>query len=297
MKETIAGKNNYFGKSGFPMAVLRVHTDPKDLKSHEHDLTEVEHSHDFCELVIVTHGSATHVLEGNSFNVIAGDIFLLQGQQKHYFRKRNQLNIINIMYDPERIFLPENQLRCMPGYCALFMLEPNYRQQHRFASHLHLKPLELDHVEQLAEIMEEEWKKENPGREILLKSKLLELIVLLSRAYTNIETTEAHALLRIGNVIGTLEQNFAKDWTIEELLKISNMSRSSLMRTFRKATGQTPIEYLIRLRIQKSMKLLRNTNLNITEIAMEMGFHDSNYFTRQFKKANKISPTEYRKRN
>lgn len=296
MKQTIAGRDNYFGKSGFPLAVLRVHTNPRGKESHQHDLTEIEHSHDFCELVIVTQGSATQVLEGDSFQVSTGDIFILQGQQKHYFCNRNQLEIINIMYDPEQLGLPESKLRSMAGYCALFMLEPNYRQQHRFASHLHLKPLSLGHVEQLTETMEDEWKSSLPGRETLLKAKLLELIVYLSRAYTTVETVEAHALLRIGNVIGALEQNFAKDWTVEELLEIACMSRSSLMRTFRKATGQSPIEYLVRLRIKKAMKLLRTTNLSITEIAMQVGFHDSNYFTRQFKQANNVSPSQYRKR-
>ena len=72
------------------------------------------------------------------------------------------------------------------------------------------------------------------------------------------------------------------------------MSRSNLMRVFRAATGQSPIEYLLRLRIQKAMALLRNTDLTITEIAMEVGFNDSNYFTRQFKRVQGSSPTRFR---
>jgi AraC-like DNA-binding protein len=297
MKSTIADGIHYFGLSGFPLAVLRVRTDSEHAPSHPHDLTEVEHSHDFCELVIVTHGSAMHMLEGNGFPVTAGDVFLLQGKQRHYFYNRENLDLINIMYDPEKIALPENELRRMPGYCAMFMLEPTYRRQHNFASRLHLKRVPLAQVEQFAEEMERECDGEKAGHEVALRAKLLELMVYLSRAYTNSDTTEAHALLRVGNVIGALENDFSRDWKLDELLTIAHMSRSNLMRIFRKATGQTPIEYLVRLRIQRAMEMLRNTDLAITEIAMEVGFNDSNYFTRQFRRILGESPRSFRQGN
>ncbi len=294
MKSTIADGIHYFGLSGFPKAVLRVRTDTAHAPSHPHDLTEVEHSHDFCELTIVTRGSAFHCLENTELPVTAGDVFLLQGRQKHYFHGRENLDLINIMYDPGKIALPENELRKLPGYCAMFMLEPTYRRQHRFASRLHLKRVPLARVEQLAEEMERECEQAEPGHEVALRAKLLELMVYLSRAYTSTDTTEAHALLRVGHVIGALENDFSKDWKLDNLLLIAHMSRSNLMRVFRKATGQTPIEYLVRLRIQRAMEMLRNTDLAITEIAMEVGFNDSNYFTRQFRRVVGTTPRDFR---
>jgi AraC-like DNA-binding protein len=296
MKKTVAGGIHYFDPSGFPLAIRRVSTDPAHTPSHPHDLTEVEHRHDFCELVIVTQGSAMHWLERSDFPVTAGDVFLLQGQQSHYFHDRQNLELINIMYDPNRIGLPENELRRMPGYCAMFMLEPSYRRWHRFASRLHLERIALSHAEQLAGEMEKECDEKTAGYEVVLRAKLLELIAYLSRAYNATETTEARALLRVGHVIGALENDFKKDWTIDLLLQIAHMSRSNFMRVFRKATGQTPIDYLVRLRIQKSISLLRNTDQPIIEIALESGFNDSNYFTRQFRKLTNESPSAYRKR-
>lgn len=297
MKSMIADGIHYFGHASIPIAVRRVRRDAEDKPSHPHDLTEVEHSHDFCELVIVTHGSAMHMLAGNAFPVTAGDVFLLQGHQRHYFYERNGLELINIMYDPEKIVLPENELRRMPGYCAMFMLEPTYRRQHRFASRLHLQRVPLAHVEQLADEMDRECERKYAGFEVALRGKLLELIVYLSRAYIETETTEAHALLRVGNVIGALENDFAKEWSLAELLKIAHMSRSNLMRVFRRATGQTPIEYLIRLRLQRAMDMLRKTESSITEIALAVGFNDSNYFTRQFRRVLGESPRSFRQSN
>jgi AraC-like DNA-binding protein len=119
--------------------------------------------------------------------------------------------------------------------------------------------------------------------------------VYLSRAYTGSSTIEAASLLRIGNVISAIEHGYARHWTLSDILSIAHMSRSTLMRVFRKATGQTPIEYLVRLRIQKAMELLRHTDWTITRIALEAGFNDSNYFTRQFRRANNQSPSQYRR--
>ncbi|MCU0857021.1 MAG: AraC family transcriptional regulator [Pontiellaceae bacterium] len=296
MKSTLADGIHYFEPNGFPLAVRRVRTDAEHTPSHPHDLTEVEHHHDFCELVMVTQGTALHRLEKCDFPVTAGDVFLLQGQQSHYFHGRENLDLINVMYDPEKIRLPENELRKLPGYCAMFILEPAYRRQHRFESRLHLQRIPLARAEQLVDEMEKESLEKTNGYEAVLYAKLIELIVYLSRLYSSSETIEARALLRVGRVIGALENDYSKNWKLDDLLRIAHMSRSNLMRVFRRATGQSPFEYLIRLRIQKSMDMLRNTGLSITEIALETGFNDSNYFSRQFKRITRESPSAYRAR-
>jgi AraC-like DNA-binding protein/mannose-6-phosphate isomerase-like protein (cupin superfamily) len=297
MREIIADGEHYFDRDGFPLAVWRVCTDADHSASHPHDLTEVAHRHDFCELVIVTGGDSMHWLEGRVFPVAAGDVFLLQGNQHHYFYDRRNLELINIMYDSDRIDLPEGELRKMPGYCAIFMLEPSYRHRHRFASHLHLGRDRLAHVEELAEDMEREFRARRPGFGPALRAKHIELIVYLSREYNASETIESKSLLRIGDVIGTLEKDYSQDLTLADLQDIAHMSRSNLMRVFRKATGQTPIDYLIRLRIQRAMEMLRQSDSSVTEIAFEVGFKDSNYFSRQFRRIEGCSPSEYRARH
>ena len=66
-------------------------------------------------------------------------------------------------------------------------------------------------------------------------------------------------------------------------------------RRFLKATGMTPIEYLQALRIRKAMEILRDSNLNISEVSELSGYRDCGYFTQLFKKVSGVSPAEYRK--
>ena len=299
MKTLIADGSNYFGMTGFPILVGRSVSKrkPTDPPPHPHDLTEVQHRHDFHELVIVTKGRGLQCLEGMDLPITAGDVFLLQGRQRHYFHDRQDLELTNVMYNPAQLALPENELRRMPGYCAMFILEPAYRQQHRFASRLHLKRLQLAHVELMTDEMERESHKKEVGYEVFLRAKLLEVITFLSRIYTEGESTETQALVRVGHVIGALENGFSKDWTLDELVALAHMSKSNLLAVFRKATGQTPINYLMRLRIQRAMQMLQKSDATITEVAFAVGFNDSNYFTRQFRTITGGSPRQFRKQN
>jgi AraC-like DNA-binding protein len=292
MKTIIADGSDYFGESGFPIMVGRSHL--IDIPASSHDLTEIEHSHDFCELVIVAQGQGFQCLEGMDLPITAGDVFLLQGHQRHFFHDRKDLELINVMYDSEQIMLPENDLRCMPGYCAMFLLEPTYRQRHRFASRLHLKRIQLAKVLAITDEMERECTEKAPGREVMLRAKLQELITYLSRAYTQGNSTETQALLRVGEVIGTMENDFSKDWKLDDLAAIAHMSKNNLLKVFRKATNQSPIDYLMRLRIQRAMELLRQSDSSITEIAFKVGFNDSNYFTRQFRRVVGMPPRQFR---
>lgn len=296
MDSVIANGVNYFGRSGFPLLVGRSSSDvhPNDPPQHPYDLTKVPHSHDFAELFIVLSGQGVQWLNGEEYPVAAGDVYLLQGKQVHYFHDRQHLELMNVMYDPKKLALPENELRRMSGYCSMFMLEPTYRKEHSFASRLHLQQQPLAHVQALCEDIQQECEAKSAGFEVMARARLLILIAYLSRAYSQTDTVESQSLIRVGNVISSLEKDFSKDWKLEELSKMSHMSNSTLLSVFRKATGQTPIEYLVNLRIQRAMDLLRQTDLTVTEIAFEVGFNDSNYFTRKFRGVNQITPTQFR---
>ena len=286
---------DYFGAEGFPLTMRRVRTEPGGRPSHANDVTEIDHYHDFCELVLVVSGRGRHVLEGESFPVAAGNVFVVQGQQVHCFRDRVDLVLVNIMYDPQRLPLPVGLLRRLPGYSALFLLEPTFRSAHQFSSRLQLDREGLGAAEALAERIEQESTAARPGHEAVLLGLLVELMVFLSRRYGESEVTETRALLQMGKLISGLEQRYHEPWTLEQLARFAGLSRTSLLRVFRQATGKSPIDYLIGLRIEAAKRLLRQGDLGMTEIALEVGFGDSNYFARQFRLVTGRTPSAFRR--
>lgn len=295
--DVIAAGINYFGNHGFPIAVCREGRNVPRSPKYPPNLTQIEHYHDFWEIVVINQGQGTHHLEGDSFQVSAGDVFVLQDKQKHFFEQLEGLELTNLLYDPSQLVLPENELRKLPGYCAVFMLEPKHRRQDRFASRLHLERVALAHANQIVEKIEDACDNREAGWEVTALTALQELMIYLSRNYGNSDATGTNALLRVGKVVAVMENEYMKPWKLDDLVTIAHMSRGNLIRVFRNATGQTPIEYLIRIRIQYGMELLRSSDYSITEIAMRIGFNDSNYFSRVFKAALGSTPREFRTRS
>ena len=79
-----------------------------------------------------------------------------------------------------------------------------------------------------------------------------------------------------------------------ELARIAHMSPRSFHRHFKKNVGSSPVDYLMRIRIQHASDLLINSNSSIGEIAARCGFYDSNYFCKQFREIQATTPRAFR---
>lgn len=99
----------------------------------------------------------------------------------------------------------------------------------------------------------------------------------------------------IEKVISYIENNLTEDFSVNSLSEHFGISVYYLCHLFKKVTGTTVIEYRNELRFTKAKQLLISTNEGISEIALQLGFGDSAYFSKLFVKHEKISPSEYRK--
>jgi len=91
-----------------------------------------------------------------------------------------------------------------------------------------------------------------------------------------------------------IELHLFSNLKLEQLAKISNLSLSSFKREFKKEFNDSPTNYINNKRLEKAKELLTVSDLPISEIAYEIGFQDSLYFTRLFKKKIGLPPTAYR---
>lgn len=271
---------------GLPLWVMSI--------SH-HDDTQL-HTHDFSELVIVQHGSGVHISPAGDYPIHTGDVFVLHGDQAHGYRDTAGLGLVNILFCLDELAIPLLDIISLPGYHALFTLEPLFRKRDSFESRLRLTPEQLQQVSEIVQRMELEYESKLAGRKFAVVANFMLLITNLCRDYSNLENSAAQPLLRLGRVIGHLQENYAEELTLDELASVACMSRRSLTREFKRAMNCTPIEYLLRLRIHHAIELLSNDSLSITEVAFRVGFQDSNYFTRQFRAITGANPREMRKK-
>ena len=125
-------------------------------------------------------------------------------------------------------------------------------------------------------------------RLLLLISKRERDAVVVGRSFETDRTSE-----RINRVKEFSQNNYARTITIDMIAEHVGMNRSSFCTFFKKATGQTYITYLNKLRVDRACYLLRQGTFNVTEVCYMVGFNDVPYFNRCFKNNRGMSPKEY----
>ena len=93
-----------------------------------------------------------------------------------------------------------------------------------------------------------------------------------------------------------LRKNLNKDIRIDDLAQTMNVSSRTLIRRFNKTTGESPVQYLQKLRIDRSKYFLETSPLPMNEIIERIGYQDESTFRRLFKRYTKLTPLQYRQR-
>ena len=138
--------------------------------------------------------------------------------------------------------------------------------------------------------------KEKPA-EPLVRLKLKELVISILTSGRNPDL--AAYFRRVGvsdslSVAEIMEANFRFNLSLEEYAKLCHRSLSSFKRDFQAHFHASPGKWLLQKRLDHSAALLRNSKMNVTEIAFESGFVDVSHFSRVFKKRFDASPVAYR---
>ena len=100
----------------------------------------------------------------------------------------------------------------------------------------------------------------------------------------------------IKNAQAYIENNYDQKLSIDELANRFAISSRSFLRRFKKATANTPLEYIQRVRIEAAKKRLESSTDTITQVMYDMGYIDSKAFRNMFRKYTGLSPVEYRRK-
>jgi AraC-like DNA-binding protein len=91
-----------------------------------------------------------------------------------------------------------------------------------------------------------------------------------------------------------IDRAYAEPLDIPRLAEVAAVSEAHFIRTFRATFGETPHRYLQRRRVERAMFMLRETERNITEICLDVGFNSLGTFSRTFSEIVGKTPTDYR---
>jgi signal transduction histidine kinase/AraC-like DNA-binding protein len=146
-------------------------------------------------------------------------------------------------------------------------------------------------------LTENEMARLNQGVATVLSKGLFSLEETLAHVDTALERNRrlsAQAQRLVRQAMAYIHEHYASSISRTDLARHVALSEDYLTACFRKELGVTPIAYLNRYRVHRARQLLTDTSKSVTEIALEVGFSDSGYFSRVFRREMGISPEAYR---
>lgn len=244
------------------------------------------HSHDYYELVIVLGGEGVHWLEAHSFPLAPGQVYLIPPGKKHRYQDFEHLVLQNFMFGRKVFRFLQRQLQVLPGYATFF-------QEWERQPKLLLDSWQIAEFDVILQGIALENQRGNNQNQLLLTSYMGMLLskLLDNRSGAN-SPKPIHGSLQ--NAVAYMRQNYYCPIPLKKLAELSHMSLSSFHACFRREFHTSPLQWLLRFRVQKAMELLLHTEKSITDVANDCGFSDPLYFSRQFRKLVGFTPRFYR---
>ena len=161
---------------------------------------------------------------------------------------------------------------------------------------------------QLCCSIDRESQSRNPGRYFMLKAYLIQVICLLLRFDRQEEIADQHCLAGyefkspnkkyvVQQIMKYMENHYKEKISLDQIAENMYLSPFYISKLFKSETGDTPINYLISLRMEKAKELLdQNSTLSIQEAAAAVGYEDAYHFSKLFKKYYGLSPLYYKAR-
>jgi transcriptional regulator GlxA family with amidase domain len=112
--------------------------------------------------------------------------------------------------------------------------------------------------------------------------------------YQMFHVTKNHGDDEVVQVQEWLEANYTKTVTLEKMTQVCNLTKKTLTRRFKKVTGDSPMSYLQKLRVENAKRMLESKKVAFNEITWRVGYNDISSFHKVFKSETGLTPAEYR---
>jgi len=277
LKETMDTANvNWQEELLGSLGTLRVVT---GFDQHWHPLRMIRpHSHDYFQLDYFYEGHGTMTIRDADREVRPGDVFVCNPGDVHKYRaaKEKPMGSLTLKF--------ENR-----GQSPFFL--PNYLGNLSLLPRDHKRDLE----NQLARACVEANK--SAAESLMLASAFgTVFFVMLVGCLRELDRIEANKSLdNCAAVLDYIKRHYDRQITLDDLSRIAKMHPKYLCHKFAVQMGMPPIQALARERIEAAKRLLRNTTVPISEIALRVGYVDIAHFSKRFRELTGSSPREFRK--
>lgn len=254
------------------------------------------HIHNYIEILYALSGKFRVLLDNKEHSFCEGDMVLINSNEIHsvFSLSSGSNRYIVIKFEPE-IFYTTSQSLFEMKYIMPFILNESIHQK------VFLKKSISDTViPGLISDINKEFSEKHYGYELAVRANIFNLFLFILRKWNeqniglnfNMDINK-DMMIRFQTVLDYVEDNYHNNITALEMAQRCNLSYSYFSRLFTRIMKINFREYLNYVRISKSEWLLISSDLNITEVALQVGFSTSSYYIQQFKHYKDITPKQY----
>lgn len=276
------------GQPGFPILVSH------EQLSHYESGSFLWHWHPELEFTIVTDGQISYQINQQTFEATKGQVLFCNANALHtgHMIDGQDCQYLSITLDAKMIYgfhsstLREKYVDPITQNFTLSGLFFDMSQPWHLTILQHLKKI-VSLYEKQSSMYE---------LEITVElHKLWETLFLHCQDTLATSTVEQTSYQRVLSIMHYIELHYMEKVTLQSISDLLHLSECECSRLFKRYMNTTLFSFLQKYRIERSVELLSRTDLSITEIAIQSGFSDSNYFTKTFVKHMCCTPRDYRK--
>lgn len=254
------------------------------------------HKHGFIEIMYVYSGKCEHSLNGQSANLKKGDFVIMDRSCNHGFKAlTDDFMIINCLFFPN--FIDPSLTDTANLYTILENHHLNFSKDLFTCNPVGNIFSDSDgFVRKTLTTINSEFIKKEPGYLEMIQSYLIQLLIHTMRTiYTDVKVFSGDDTIQ--NILKFINMKYTENITLNGICDKYNYSVTHICAKFKRVVGISFTEYLQKVRIENSMRLLVNTNKTVESIANEVGYLDIKSFYKIFRKYTNTTPSKFRKGN
>jgi AraC-like DNA-binding protein len=254
-----------------------------------HFQVKYPHRHDFFEVLYLSAGSGFHVIDANNYAIQPPCVFFMSPGQAHKLELSSDIEGYIFIFTPEFYLIDRSNQNRLIEFRFFFRIQQTNPplQKYRVPDTTFVEWLFARAIEEVA----------RPDFNADLLRSLLDLVLLTcARLYPADDrmTAKGRGHLLVKRFYQLIEEHYHQNWTVGQYADNLAVTANHLTQTIKQLTGKTSAQIIHAKEILEMKRLLVHTSLDVSEIAVQMGFPDQSYFSKFFKRETGKTPLEYR---
>ncbi|MBR2377013.1 MAG: AraC family transcriptional regulator [Clostridia bacterium] len=253
------------------------------------------HYHSLIEISLILKGKGKYKVNNHIYDINAGDVFFFRPNEAHCVTDIDTggMEILNLHIAPYYLY---TNLQNALNANFIKILTLNFKLKSNKINDT-LPSYQMDTIKPLILLIKQEFIDKKSDYITLVNNYISALLITFSRAYNEqgFSKKELQSYQKLLSAIEYIDNHYKENITLDELALNVGYSRCYFSSIFKKCMGMSIWDYISIKRIERSLFLIKTTDNNILDIALECGFNNTVNFNKIFKKYTNLLPSAFRK--